>query len=124
MSVIKGPSQIVSYHGQSLLRWSQGDLTDIFLKPKLRLLTSIAGLLHVNDLNLMTRNFVPLRYTCPVYAIKQWVPKLLYGIYRTDVTWRDQNQGHKVEVIYMDEPCNAYYMSERLTQLKNIPGIL
>ncbi len=37
----------------------------------------------------------------------RWVPKLLYGIYRTDVTWRDQNQGHKVEVIYMDEPCNA-----------------
>ncbi len=35
------------------------------------------------------------------------IPKLLYGIYRTDVTWRDQNLGHKVEVIHMDEPCNA-----------------
>ena len=37
----------------------------------------------------------------------RWIPKLLYGIYRTDVTWRDQNLGHKVEVIHMDEPCNA-----------------
>ncbi len=29
----------------------------------------------------------------------------LFGIYRTEVTWRDQNLGRKVEVIYMDEQC-------------------
>ncbi len=27
--------------------------------------------------------------------------------YRRGLTWRDQNLGGKVEVIYMDEPCNA-----------------
>ncbi len=37
----------------------------------------------------------------------RWVPKLLHGIYRTGVTWRDQNLSRKVEVSYMDEPCNA-----------------
>ncbi len=37
----------------------------------------------------------------------RWVSKLLYGIYRTGLTWRDQNLGRKVEIIYMDEPCNA-----------------
>ncbi len=37
----------------------------------------------------------------------RWVTKLLYGIYRTDVIRRDQNLGRKVEVIHMDEPCNA-----------------
>ena len=37
----------------------------------------------------------------------RWVPKLLYGIYGTGVTWRDQNVSRKVEVIYMDEPRNA-----------------
>ncbi len=31
----------------------------------------------------------------------------MFGIYRTGVTWRDQNLGRKVEVIYMDELCNA-----------------
>ena len=36
-----------------------------------------------------------------------WEPKLVYGMYRTGVTWRDQNLGRKVEVIYVDEPCNA-----------------
>ena len=36
-----------------------------------------------------------------------WLGELIYGIYRTGVTWRDQNLGRKVEVIYMDEPCNA-----------------
>ncbi len=85
-------------------------------------LTSIAGLVHVNDLNLTTQILVPPCYTCLIYAIKVfgyppkifhhlsiflWVPKLLYDIYWTGVTWRDQNLGRKVEVIYMDEPCNA-----------------
>ncbi len=35
------------------------------------------------------------------------VPKLLHGIYQTGLTWKDQNLGRKVEIIYMDEPCNA-----------------
>ncbi len=35
-----------------------------------------------------------------------FVPKLLHGIYRTGLTWKDQNLGRKVEVFYMrDEPC-------------------
>ena len=34
-------------------------------------------------------------------------PKLLHGINRTGLTWKDQNPGRKVEVIYMDEPCNT-----------------
>ncbi len=29
------------------------------------------------------------------------------GIYLTGLTWKDKNLGRKVEVIYMDEPCNA-----------------
>ncbi len=85
-------------------------------------LTSIAGLVHVNDLDLTTQILVSSCHICSVYAIKEfgypqknpevaenlrWVPKLLYGIYRTDVTWGDQNLSRKVEVIYMDEPCNA-----------------
>ena len=37
----------------------------------------------------------------------RWVPKLLRGIYQTGLTWIDQNLGSKVEVTYMDEPCNA-----------------
>ncbi len=37
----------------------------------------------------------------------RFVPKPLNGIYRTGLTWKDQNLGCKVEVIYMDEPCNA-----------------
>ncbi len=37
----------------------------------------------------------------------RFVPKLLHGIYQTGLTWKDQNLGRKVEVIYMDEPCNA-----------------
>ena len=37
----------------------------------------------------------------------RWVSKLLSGIYRTGLTWKGQNLGRKVEVIYMDEPCNA-----------------
>ena len=49
-------------------------------------------------LNVMFKNF-------------QIISKLLNGIYRTDVTWRDQNLGRKVEVIYMDEPCNACFKS-------------
>ncbi len=36
-----------------------------------------------------------------------WVPKLLHGIYLTGLTWKDQNLGRKVEVRYMNEPCNA-----------------
>ena len=35
------------------------------------------------------------------------LPKLLRGIYRSGLTWKDQIWGHKLEVIYMDEPCNA-----------------
>ncbi len=31
----------------------------------------------------------------------------LHDIYRRGLTWKDQNLGRKVEVIYMDEPCNA-----------------
>ncbi len=37
----------------------------------------------------------------------RFLPELLHGIYRTGLTWKDQNLGRKVEVIYMDEPCNA-----------------
>ncbi len=37
----------------------------------------------------------------------RWVSKLLRGIYPTGLTWKGQNLGRKVEVIYMDEPCNA-----------------
>ena len=36
--------------------------------------------------------------------------KLLRGIYRTGLTWKDQNLGREVEVIYMDEPCNASHI--------------
>ena len=66
-------------------------------------LTSIAGLVHVNDLKLTTQILVSPCHTCLVYAIK-----LLSGIYRTGLTWKDQNLGRKVEVIYMNEPCNAF----------------
>ena len=34
---------------------------------------------------------------CTMKAFKYW----------TGLTWKDQNLGRKVEVIYMDEPCNA-----------------
>ncbi len=86
------------------------------------MLSSIAGLVDVNDLNLTTQILLSPCHICSVYAIKEfsyppkifhhlwiflWVLKLLYGIYQTGVTWRDQNLGRKVEVIYMDEPCNA-----------------
>ncbi len=37
----------------------------------------------------------------------KWVPKLLCGIYLTSLTWKDKNLGRKVEVKYMNEPCNA-----------------
>ena len=37
----------------------------------------------------------------------RFVPKLLRGIYQTGLTWKDQNLGRKVEVIYLNEPCNA-----------------
>ncbi len=36
-----------------------------------------------------------------------FIPKVLRGIYRTDLTWTDQNLGRKVEVKYMNKPCNA-----------------
>ncbi len=36
-----------------------------------------------------------------------FLSKLPNGIYRTGLTWKHQNLGRKVEVIYMDEPCNA-----------------
>ncbi len=35
-------------------------------------LTSIAGLVHVNDLNLTTQILVSPCHTCPVYAIKEF----------------------------------------------------
>ena len=38
---------------------------------------------------------------------RRWVPKLLCGIYRTGLTEKDQNLGRKVEVRYMNEPCDA-----------------
>ena len=28
-------------------------------------------------------------------------------VYQTGLTWKDQNLGRKVEVKYMNEPCNA-----------------
>ncbi len=37
----------------------------------------------------------------------RFVPKLLDGIYPTDLTWKYQNLGRNIEVIYMDETCNA-----------------
>ena len=33
-------------------------------------------------------------YMPPLDFSVRWVPKLLYGIYRTGVTWRNQNLGH------------------------------
>ncbi len=39
---------------------------------RLKLLTSIAGLVHVNDLNLMTLILVSLCHICSVYAIKEF----------------------------------------------------
>ncbi len=42
----------------------------------------------------------------------RFMSKLLHGIYRTGPTWKDQNLGRKVEVIYMDEPCNACFKKE------------
>ncbi len=76
-------------------------------------LTSITGHVHVNDLDLTTQILVSSCHTCSVYAIKKfgfprrWVPKLLRGRYRTGLTWKDQNLGRKVEVKYINEPCNA-----------------
>ncbi len=32
------------------------------------------------------------------------VPKLVHGIYRTGLTWKDQNMGRKVEVITWTSP--------------------
>ncbi len=69
---------------------------DNFLESKLRLLTSIAGLVHVNDLDLTTQILVSPCHTCSVY-----------GIYLTGLTRKDKNLGRKVEVKYMNEPCNA-----------------
>ena len=37
----------------------------------------------------------------------RWVPKLLCCIHGTGLTEKDQNLGCKVEVRYMNEPCNA-----------------
>ena len=67
---------------------------------KVGLLTSIAGLVHVNDLNLTTQILVSPCHTCSVYAIKK------FG-YLTGLTWKDKYLGRKVEVKYMNEPCNA-----------------
>ncbi len=68
-------------------------------------LTSIAGLVHVNDLDLTTQILVSPCHTCSVYAINKF--GLLRSIYRTGLTWKDQNLGRKVEVKYMNEPCNS-----------------
>ncbi len=88
---------------------------------------------HVNDLDLTTQILVSTCHTCPVYAINEfgfpskflshlwiflwvlkgfflnlrWVLKLLRTIYRTGLSWKNQNLGHKVEVKYMNEPFNA-----------------
>ncbi len=40
--------------------------------------------------------------------------KLLCSIYRTGLNWKDQNLGRKVEVKYMNEPCNACLRSLQL----------
>ncbi len=37
----------------------------------------------------------------------RWVPKQLRGIYQAGLTWKDQLLGCKVEVKYMNVPCNA-----------------
>ncbi len=58
-------------------------------------------------------NFIGLFQTLTYVKLKKsidylrWVPKLLRGRYQTGLTWKDQNMGRKVEVIYMDAPCNA-----------------
>ncbi len=55
-----------------------------------------------------TKHFgYPPKILC--HGVKSYVgtQTCLWHIYRTGVTWRDQNLGRKVEVIYMDEPCNA-----------------
>ncbi len=56
-------------------------------------LTSIAGLVHVNDLDRTSQILVALCHSCSVYL--------------TGLTWKDKNLGRKVEVKYMNEPCNA-----------------
>ena len=63
-------------------------------------LTSIARLLHVNDLDLTAQILVSPCHTCPVYGI-------IRSIYRTGLTWKNQNLGRKVEVKYMNKPFNA-----------------
>ncbi len=65
-----------------------------------------AGLVHVN---LVTQILVFPCQTCSAYALKKfrYPPKLLRGIYRSGLTWKDQIQGRKVKVKYMDKPCNA-----------------
>ncbi len=70
------------------------------------ILTGIARLVHVNDLNLMTQILTFPCQTCSVYARKKFGGHL-HGRALVRVTWKGQNLGRKVEVIYMDEPCNA-----------------
>ncbi len=71
----------------------------------LKLLTGIEWLIHVNDLDLTTQILVSPCHTCSVYAINKFgFPR---SIYQTGLTWKDQNLGRKVEVKYMNEPCNA-----------------
>ncbi len=63
-------------------------------------LTGIEWLVLVFYLNLTTQILTFPSQTC-------LVSKLLRGIYLTGLTWKGQNLGRKVEVIYMDKPCNA-----------------
>ncbi len=57
-------------------------------------LTSIAGLVHVNDLDLTTQILVSPCHTCPVYILNR-------------SNMEKKNLGRKVEVKYMNEPFNA-----------------
>ncbi len=57
--------------------------------PK-NVLTCIAGLFHVFDLDLTAQILI---FPCQTFSI-----------YQTGLTWKDQNLSRKVEVKYMNEP--------------------
>ncbi len=65
----------------------------------------IAGLVHVNDLDLTTQILVSPCHSRLVYAINKF--GFPCKIYRNGLTYKYQNLGRKVAVKYMNEPCNA-----------------
>ena len=43
------------------------------------------------------------------FSGRVWGLKMFRGIYRTGLTWKDQNQCRKAEINYMHVPSNAFY---------------